>query len=73
MLLDINMPIMNGWEFLDAFDNIGDNIKSGFKIYMFSSSIEIKDIERSKTRSIVSGYLMKPLLKEKIEEIINHL
>src|SRR5579862_7465982 len=40
LLLDINMPIMSGWDFLEAFDKLDDTIKEQFKIYMLSSSVD---------------------------------
>ena len=66
ILLDINMPGMSGWEFLDIYDSFDETIKECFVIYMLSSSIDINDIDRSKKNKYVKGYLVKPLFKDKI-------
>lgn len=67
ILLDINMPIFNGWDFLDEFEksNLAGNI------FMFSSSIDIRDQEKSKSYKTVIGYISKPLNTQKIETILN--
>lgn len=69
ILLDINMPIFNGWDFLEEFEksNLVGNI------FMFSSSIDIKDQEKSKSYKTVIGYISKPLNTQKIENILNAL
>lgn len=66
ILLDINMPIYNGWDFLNDFVTID----SACKIWMFTSSIDRKDIDKSKTYPVVNGFLSKPLTPEKIQKII---
>ena len=66
MLLDINMPKMDGWEFLENIN------KEDFKdscIYFATSSIDYSDQERAKQFDKVKGYLTKPITKEKILEI----
>lgn len=59
ILLDLNMPVMDGWEFLDKVQSI-DKLQ-GVPIYIFTSSINPADIERSKLYSSVKGYISKPL------------
>jgi CheY-like chemotaxis protein len=66
IFLDINMPKMNGWGFLDAYKEIGSPVK----VYMLSSSINNKDIEKSKTYDIVQGFISKPLIVERLSEIL---
>lgn len=66
ILLDINMPEMSGWEFLDWMVERGINIE----VKMLSSSIDPEDEERSKQYGMVSGFLIKPLKKEVMEEIL---
>jgi len=71
ILLDINMPIMNGWEFLDnyleRFSNRNDII------LILSSSIDFLDRIKAQEYSIVSGFLEKPLTLEKLKEHIDSL
>jgi len=69
LFLDINMPIMNGWEFLDRFDGLDDSVKKRVKIYILSSSVDKRDIERAKSNKNVIHYLIKPLTKETIRLI----
>lgn len=61
IFLDINMPVMNGWEFLDLL--IEKDIKSKLhaRIYIVSSSIDKSDFEKAKTYDNVADYLVKPL------------
>ena len=70
ILLDINMPVMDGWEFLDAFKTIKSQFSKTIKIYMASSSISINDFEKAKLYSEVSDYLVKPLNLSKIQELL---
>mgnify|MGYP003859984549 CR=1 FL=1 len=66
ILLDINMPEMSGWEFLDRMKEMGVQIE----VKMLSSSIDPEDEEKSKQYEVVSGFLVKPLKKEALAEII---
>ncbi|MFZ6023733.1 MAG: response regulator [Bacteroidota bacterium] len=70
ILLDINMPIMDGWDFLTEFDKIK---RSGFEkinIVMFTSSVYYEDIDRARTYASVKNIYSKPLDEQKIKEII---
>jgi CheY-like chemotaxis protein len=67
VFLDLNMPIMNGWEFLDTISNIKDSIKMNYKIYLLSSTINPDDKKKAKENTLVSGFLTKPLTKEHLE------
>jgi response regulator RpfG family c-di-GMP phosphodiesterase len=69
LLLDINMPIMSGWEFLEMFDNLSFDIKDRVKICILSSSIDERDKERSYTNKNVVDFLVKPLTDKDIERI----
>jgi CheY-like chemotaxis protein len=67
ILLDLNMPIMDGWEFLENVQNI-DDLKN-IPIYIFTSSINPVDQERSLTYKNVRGYISKPLTMRVLDEI----
>lgn len=71
ILLDINMPIMDGWEFLNEFRKIQSENPSKIPIYIVSSSIANEDIEKSKKYPEIIDYLSKPLELETIVSIIN--
>ena len=64
ILLDLNMPNLDGWGFLDQFLSLYDNIKKEIKVYIVSSSVDTKDIVRSKIYPFVSGFISKPLSPE---------
>lgn len=69
IFLDIDMPLMDGFQFLDEFDNLSDNIKSHCKIVMLTSSISNKDTKRSKNYANVKEYINKPLSKESLKNL----
>jgi CheY-like chemotaxis protein len=61
IFLDINMPLINGWEFLETLKKINDTIQKICKVYILTSSIDPDDIERSKSYKMVQGFISKPL------------
>lgn len=71
LLLDINMPIMSGWEFLERFDRLGEDVKKLFKIYILSSSVDERDKQRSYANKNVSAFMVKPLVKNNVEDILH--
>lgn len=71
ILLDINMPIMDGWEFLNEFRKIQSENSTKIPIYIVSSSIANEDIEKSKSYPEIIDYLSKPLELETLVSIIN--
>ncbi len=69
LLLDINMPIMSGWEFLELFDNLNYPVKDRVRICILSSSIDDRDKERSYANKNVADFLVKPLTDKDIIRI----
>ncbi len=67
IFLDINMPIMDGWEFLDQFEKIPFATRSKCSVLLLTSSIDSEDIEKSKTYKSVCDFISKPLTINKIE------
>src|SRR5690348_9368550 len=70
ILLDINMPYMNGWQFLDEFIKIGFKKEYKLTIFIVTSSTTAEDMKRAKEYSIVTGYHVKPVTKDKFEEMM---
>ncbi len=70
IFLDINMPIMDGWEFLKEFSKIRNKISEDIDLYVVSSSIDSRDIERAKSIDVVSDYLAKPIKLNDFERIL---
>lgn len=64
IFLDINMPVMNGWEFLEEYQKIPKSVRKNIKLYMLSSSVCLEDINKSKEYADVVDYISKPLTKE---------
>jgi CheY-like chemotaxis protein len=69
LFLDINMPILTGWEFLMEFNLFGSQIKNQFDIYMLSSSVDPDDIQRAKSNPLVIDIAEKPLKKPFLEKL----
>ncbi|WP_416864490.1 MAG: response regulator [Imperialibacter sp.] len=70
ILLDINMPVMDGWQFLDEFVKIKPLIKKKITIYMVSSSIDEADLERAKSYEEVSDFIVKPVKEHDLAKIL---
>lgn len=64
ILLDLSMPIMNGWQFLDEFIKLYPDNEKQIKIYISTSSFSPSDVERAKKISVVTNYVIKPISKE---------
>lgn len=71
LLLDIMMPIMDAWNFLEKFETLEDRIKNKFSIYILSSSVSKSDMARAQSNKYVEYYLIKPLTKESIKLIVH--
>lgn len=72
ILLDIRMPEMDGWAFLDAFKNVKESIKSKVDIYLLSSTIEEADRKRAEEEPMIKGYFAKPFQDEHIDIILEN-
>jgi CheY-like chemotaxis protein len=70
LFLDINMPVMDGWEFLEEYLLIKPMMPKTVVIYMVSSSVDERDVLKAKSISALSGYLIKPISSENIMEVI---
>ncbi len=66
VLLDINMPIMNGWQFLDSLKT--QTLESTIYVVMVTSSVDTSDKEKAKEYSVVTDYVEKPLTPASICE-----
>ena len=71
ILLDIYMPKLDGWAFLEKAQRLQPFLSKPLKIYILSSSINPRDIQRSKQFSCVKSFIFKPLTKEVLEKLIN--
>lgn len=71
IFLDLNMPVMDGWQFLDELIKIP--MAENIPIYIVSSSVDSRDINKAKSYKMVSNYLVKPFSVSKIQKLIKEL
>ena len=69
ILLDMNMPVMDGWQFMENYVLLKPKIGKKIQIYMVSSSVYEEDIERAKSISEISDYIIKPITKSQLFQI----
>jgi CheY-like chemotaxis protein len=69
ILLDINMPIMNGFGFLLEFEKFDESLIKNIKVVMLTSSVDPNDIRRSKEYKTVEAFISKPLSLEHLNTI----
>jgi CheY-like chemotaxis protein len=71
IFLDLNMPVMDGWEFLSEFVKIKNNFNKKITLYVVSSSIDPRDLQRAKSFNMVTDYLIKPIELKQFEKIFD--
>ncbi len=71
ILLDLFMPIMDGWGFLEEYKLLHPHLPKKADIYIVSSTIAPHDIERAKSHPLVKDLFIKPLVRDKIIELLN--
>nr|WP_084406904.1 response regulator [Pedobacter panaciterrae] len=70
ILVDINMPVLNGWEFLEAYEKL-NILQRKVDLYMLSSSVYEYDIEKAKSFKSVNGFISKPLTIDRLKELLH--
>lgn len=73
ILLDINMPVMNGFEFLEAYETLDECKKASVVMAMLTTSLHEKDRERAAKYINMDHYMSKPLEKEQLLQVIEQL
>lgn len=69
VFLDLNMPLMSGWQFLDALAPYQEALRGTCHIYILTSSLALNDLEKSKHYDLVAGLIHKPLDSKEIRAI----
>lgn len=70
ILLDVNMPIMDGWQFLDEYTKLVQETGRSATIFMISSSNDEQDLSKARNYShVVKDYLLKPICREDLDKI----
>ena len=70
IFVDINMPRMNGWEFLEEYNKLADQFKSQAIVVMLTTSGNPDDKAKAKLSKVISDFITKPLTKEILEGIV---
>ena len=71
LMVDIQMPIMNGFDFVEAFDKLANVNRENFIIYVLSSSINENDLNRVRYLSSVIQFLNKPLTSNTLSALLD--
>ena len=70
ILLDLNMRVIDGWDFLETFETLVKEFEKNIRVFIVSSSVDEKDVLRSKSYVAVKGFISKPLSPDIIRSII---
>ncbi len=70
ILLDINMPVLDGWQFMDEFVRLKPRINKQITIYMVSSSVSELDINKAKSYAEISDYVVKPMRSDDLVKML---
>ncbi|CAI8216521.1 MAG: Regulator of RpoS [SAR116 cluster bacterium] len=70
IFLDLNMPVMDGWDFLDDFITIPNNNIEKVHVYVISSSIDANDFIRARNYEVVNNYILKPITPEDLVAVL---
>lgn len=71
IMLDVNMPIMDGWEFLDAYRDLSPDLRKQIRLYMVTSSVIQSDIDKAKKDKNILRFISKPISNQQLAEIIS--
>ncbi|MCJ8164261.1 response regulator [Pontibacter sp. E15-1] len=71
ILLDLNMPALTGWDFLQALHPYAGVLQQQCRIYILSSSVDESEMERASQNNLVAGFLQKPLLEDTVRKLLH--
>ena len=71
LLLDINMPVLNGWAVLKKLEALPLDIREHITVFMLSSSVDPQDKQKAIDNPFVAGYIEKPLSREFLQNMFN--
>lgn len=70
IMLDINMPLVDGFRFMDEFAKLGENVRKKTRIVFLSSSLNPSEIERAEKNQYVLKFITKPLTADKLKQLM---
>ncbi|HEX7013974.1 MAG TPA: response regulator [Cyclobacteriaceae bacterium] len=70
IFLDINMPVVDGWAFLEDYIQLKAQLRKPMRVYMVSSSVDSRDISRARSFEDVREYICKPVSQQKFAELL---
>ncbi|MBU2914281.1 response regulator [Reichenbachiella agariperforans] len=71
VMLDVNMPVKNGWDFLQDYQTLPSEMRSKIKLYMVTSSVIQSDIDKANDNENIISFVSKPITNEKLEEVFS--
>lgn len=73
IFIDLNMPKLDGWGFLNKFGELLPGLCKAIRVFIVTSSIDAADYNRSNEYSYVNGFISKPITPEKLDAIVGHV
>jgi len=73
IFLDINMPVMDGFQFLEKYDKLDSSLKAEILVIMLTSSINEKDAEKARKYDAVHDFMQKPLSEAQVNNLLDEL
>ena len=71
IMIDVNMPVLDGWGFIDAFQKMDLNLTNRTKLFMVSSSIDPRDVKKAKEIPLIIKYIFKPITFDELKEVFS--
>ncbi|WP_416864180.1 MAG: response regulator [Imperialibacter sp.] len=69
LMVDINMPLLDGWEIIEGIEKAGSSFIKNCKVFILSSSVDVKDKEKALSYKSVTGFIIKPLSESNLRNI----
>lgn len=69
VMLDVNMPVKNGWDFLEDYQTLSASMRAKIKLYMVTSSVIQSDIDKANDNENIISFVSKPITNEKLSEV----
>lgn len=73
ILLDLNMPILDGWQFLDQYEPLAGQFSKNIPVYIVSSSVDEEEYSKARLFPTVKDFIVKPITEEKLRQIAQEI